>query len=291
MKTSVSKQAVHFLQFVPIALLLAVGRLLPFDARGRLAAAILGLGTRWLPPFRNRIEEGLTRVYPDMPRSERDKIATEVGRNMGRTLSEILHNSEFCQKIDRFHASGPGLEALQTARAQGKGAIIVSAHFGQWEAIRHVLKSRDMETGAVYRPNNNPWYERHFLKGILCGGAPTVAKGRAGTMEMVRHIRKGGFFAILPDQWVYEGPRIPFLGHGADTTLAPAELALKYQIPLVPAFGLRRENGIDIDVEFEEGIPHTDAEQMMIEFNNRLATRIHANPGQWYWLHRRWKRR
>lgn len=289
MKTSISKKAVHFLQFIPVATLLAIGRLLPFDARGRFAGAVLGFAARWMPPFRNRIDEGLLRVYPDMPRAERNKIAREVGRNTGRTLSEILHNSEFCQKIDRFHASGVGLEVLQAARGAGKGAIIVSAHFGQWEAVRHVLKSKGMETGAVYRPNNNPWYERHFLNGILHGGAPTVGKGRKGTMEMVRHIRKGGFFAILPDQWVYEGTRIPFLGHEAETSLAPAELALKYGLPLVPAFGVRRENGRDIDVEFEPEIPHTDAKQMMIEFNERLAARIHANPGNWYWLHRRWK--
>lgn len=291
MKTTKIKRAVHFLQYVPIALLLAVGRLLPFDARGRLAAAILAFGCRWLPPFRKRIEDGLTRVYPDMPKAKRNWIAAEVGRNTGRTLSEILHNREFCLMTDRFQASGPGLEALLKARAAGKGAIIVSAHFGQWEAIRHYLKSQDMETGAVYRPNNNPWYERHFLNGILQGGGPIVAKGRSGTMNMVRHIRKGGFFAILPDQWVHQGARIPFMGHGADTTLAPAELALKYGIPLVPAFGVRQENGVDIAVEFEAEISHTDAEQMMVEFNDRLSTRIHANPSQWYWLHRRWKRR
>ncbi|MCP5086160.1 MAG: lysophospholipid acyltransferase family protein [Rhodobacteraceae bacterium] len=291
MKQPVAKSAVHFLQYMPIAALLGLGRLLPFDTRSGLAARIIGFGARYLPPFRNRIEEGLVRVYPDMEKSKRGRIASEVGQNMGRTLSEILHNAEFCELLDRFHASGPGLAALERAKSEGKGALVVSAHFGQWEAIRHVLKAKGMETGAVYRPNNNLWYEQHFLNGIRYGGAPILPKGRAGTMEMVRHIRKGGFFAILPDQYFTPGVKIPFLGHAAETTTAPAELALKYDLPLVPAFGTRQENGLDITVEFEEEIPHSTAEQMMVEFNDRLARRIHENPGQWYWLHRRWKQR
>ena len=111
----------------------------------------------------------------------------------------------------------------------------------------------------------------------------------SGTLQMVRHIRKGGFFAILADQYVQWAEKIPFLGHITSTTTFPAELALKYNLPLVPAFGLRDSDGRTIQITFEEPIAHTDATTMMTEFNERIAARIHANPGQWYWLHRRWK--
>ena len=284
-----SKSIPYFLQYLPIAALLGISRLLPFDARCTLAGSVVGWAVRWLPPFRNRVEEGLTKVYPDMSRTTRNRIAAKVGRSMGRTLTEILHNTEFATKTDRFHADGPGLAALKAAKSEGKGAIIISGHFGQWEAIRHYLKAHDLETGAVYRPNSNPWYEPHFLAGIRKGGAPIVPKGSAGTMQMVRHIRKGGFFAILADQYVQFSDSIPFLGHDTQTTTSPAELALKYKIPLVPAFGLRQENGKDIHITFQDPIPHTDPITMMAEFNARIGAQIDANPGQWYWLHRRWK--
>jgi KDO2-lipid IV(A) lauroyltransferase len=283
------KSIFYLAQYVPIAALLGVSRLLSFDARCALASSVVGWTVRWIPPFRSRVEEGLQRVYPDMPRHDRGRIAGQVGSNMGRTLTEILHNTEFATKLDRFHAKGPGLQVLHDAKATGKGALIVSGHFGQWEAIRHYLKSQDLETGAVYRPNSNPYYEPHFLSGILKGGAPIVPKGSAGTMQMVRHIRKGGFFAILADQYVQMSESIAFLGHETQTTTSPAELALKYDLPLVPAFGLRSENGKDIHIMFEDPIEHTDAVTMMTEFNKRMGTQINANPGQWYWLHRRWK--
>lgn len=283
------KSMFYFAQYVPIAALLGVSRILPFEARCGLAGRVVGWAVRWLPPFRSRVEEGLQRVYPDMSRTERGRIAGEVGRNMGRTLTEILHNTEFATKTERFHANGPGLQALRDTKSEGKGALIVSGHFGQWEAIRHYLKSQDLETGAVYRPNSNPYYEPHFLAGIQKGGAPIVPKGTAGTMQMVRHIRKGGFFAILADQYVQFAEEIPFMGHDTQTTTSPAELALKYKIPLVPAFGLRDENAKDIQITFETPIPHSDPVTMMAEFNARIAAQINANPGQWYWLHRRWK--
>ncbi|PLS20053.1 lysophospholipid acyltransferase family protein [Neptunicoccus cionae] len=283
------KSLFYFLQYLPVAALLAISKRLPFDARGALAGAVVSFAVRWLPPFRKRVEEGLCRVYPDMPRSERNRIASAVGRNMGRTLTEILYNAEFASKTDRFIANGPGLAALHQAHAEGKGALIVSGHFGQWEAIRHYLKAEGLETGAVYRPNSNPWYEPHFLGGIREGGAPIVPRSNSGTLQMVRHIRKGGFFAILADQYVQWAEKIPFLDHMTSTTTSPAELALKYNLPLVPAFGLRDADGRTIHITFEEPIAHTDPATMMTEFNARIAARIHANPGQWYWLHRRWK--
>ena len=71
-----------------------------------------------------------------------------------------------CHFKKLISANGEGFETLKEAKSNGQGAIIVSAHFGQWEAIRHHLAENNMETGAVYRKNNNPLYERLFLKSI-----------------------------------------------------------------------------------------------------------------------------
>ncbi|MBC6442733.1 MAG: lysophospholipid acyltransferase family protein [Rhodobacteraceae bacterium] len=278
----------YFCQYMPVAILFGLSHWLPFDARLRLAGAVIGFAVRYLPPFRRRVDEGLTRVYPDMNAAARASIAGQVGRNIGRTLTEILHNRDFARHADRFSATGPGINALRAAREAGKGAIIVSAHFGQWEAIRHWLKTNGMETGAVYRRNSNPYYEPHFLAGIREGGEPIVPRGLAGTIRMVRHIRKGGFFAILADQYQQSGPDIPFLGYSTPTTTSPAELALKFDVPLVPAFGLRVCK-TRVDITFETPIPPSDPLEMMAEFNTRVAAWINAYPGQWYWLHKRWK--
>jgi KDO2-lipid IV(A) lauroyltransferase len=166
--------------------------------------------------------------------------------------------------------------------------VIVSGHFGEWEAIRHVLRAEGMETGALYRPNNNPHYEPIFRAGIELGGLPIIPKGPSGMRAMLKHLRGGGFMAILADQHIRDGAVLDFLGHPATTTLSPAELALRYDVPLVPAFapwedGRRR-------ILIEAPIPPSDPETMMAEFNERLGAQVRRHPDQWHWLHDRWKR-
>lgn len=207
---------------------------------------------------------------------------------MGRTLFEIYHAPEFQERPARFSVSGPGLVALEEARAKGQGAIIVSGHFGQWDAVRAVLKARGMETGAVYRPQKNRHYERRLLAGIKAGGEPILPTGKRGTGQLVRHVQAGGFIAILLDEKYEDGERLPFLGLPALTSLAAARLALRYNLLLVPAYGTRTGDGSTFDVAFEAPIPHTDPVTMTQAANDSLSARVRAHPEQWYWMLRRW---
>ncbi len=283
------RNAWHHLRYIPLWSALTMTRWRAFDLRAQALGTAIGATMRWFPPARHRFDRELRRVYPDMPRAERMRLCREMGRHMGRTLFEVYHNAEFQTRQERFHVSGPGLAALEAARAAGKGAIIVSGHFGQWDAVRAVLKARGMETGAVYRPQTNRHYQRLLETGVRAGGEPVLATGRLGTSALVRHLRKGGFAAILLDEKFAEGVRLPFLGHPALTSLAAARLALKYDLPMVPAYGTRAENGADVEVEFEAPIPHTDPETMTRAFNDSISARIHARPEQWYWMLRRWQ--
>ena len=250
---------------------------------------MVGLLVRFFPLARRRVESELRRIYPDMPRRERLDLCRNMGRNMGRTLYEILHCSEFQTLHHRNTVSGPGLAALQKAHADGKGAIIVSGHFGQWEAVRSTLKSLGLETGAVYKPQTNRHYERRLYSGIAAGGKPILATGKIGTRALVRHVQSGGFIAILLDEKYPDGVRLPFLGQPALTALVAAQLAIKYDLPMVPAFGTRTEDGTKFAVDFDAPIPATDSITMTKAFNDNLSARILAHPDQWYWLLGRWK--
>lgn len=261
-----------------------------FEARARNLGTLAGFVARWFPPARWRIEPDLIRVFPQMPRKERRRLCRDIGRNMGRTLFEIYHCAEFQQFRHKITASGPGLEALKAAKAEGTGAIIVSGHFGQWEAIRSVLSAQGMPVGAVYRPQKNRHYQRRLLAGIEAGGMPILPTGPAGTKALVKHLRQGGFVAILLDEKASDGVQMPFLGHDALTSLAAARLAVKYRVPLVPAYGLRvGSDGNTFDVDFEAPIPAGDPDEMTQVFNDSLSARVRSTPEQWYWLLRRWK--
>ena len=282
------KSVLHHARYFPLLSALTAVRWRTFDLRSRGLGTTFGTVMRWFPPARIRFNREAKRVFPNMKRKARAQLGQDMGRHMGRTLFEIYHDAEFQTQHHKFRASGPGLVALKEAQAARKGVIIVSGHFGQWEAVRAVIKMHGLESGAVYRPQKNRHYERRLLAGIEAGGKPILATGRVGTKALVRHLRGGGIISILLDEKYLEGVRIPFLGHDALTSLSAAQLALKYDLPMIAAYGIRTEDGNGFRVEFEAPIPHTDAITMTRAFNDSLSARIMTNPEQWYWMLRRW---
>ncbi|WP_085306522.1 lysophospholipid acyltransferase family protein [Planktotalea arctica] len=282
------KSVLHHARYFPLWSALTVFRWRSFDRRSRGLGATFKTVMRWFPPARNRFDREAKRVFPNMKRGARAKLGQDMGWHMGRTLFEIYHDAEFQTQHHKFKASGPGLVAMKEAQAAGKGVVIVSGHFGQWEAVRAVIKMHGLESGAVYRRHKNRHYERRIRAGIEAGGKPILATGHVGTRALVRHLRGGGIISILLDEKYSEGVRIPFLGHDALTSLSAAQLALKYDLLMIPAFGTRIEDGNAFRVEFEAPIPHTDSITMTHVFNNSLSARIMANPEQWYWMLRRW---
>lgn len=282
------KSFAHYARYFPLWSALTVVRWRSFDQRSRGLGTTFAAVMRWFPPASRRFDREARRVFPDMRRRDRAKLGQEMGRQMGRTLFEIYHDAEFQTQHGKFRASGPGLDALKEAQASGKGVIVVSGHFGQWEAVRAVIKMHGYESGAVYRPHKNRHYERRIRAGIEAGGKPILATGRVGTRALVRHLRDGGIISILLDEKYAEGEPLPFLGSDALTSLSAAQLALKYDLPMIPAYGVRIEDGNVIRVDFEAPIPHSDSITMTRAFNDSLSARIMANPEQWYWMLRRW---
>ncbi len=256
--------------------------------RSKALGSTVGMVMRWFPPARLRCDREILKVWPDMARPARLALIQDIGRNMGRTLFEIYHAPEFQERPSRFSVSGPGLAALEEARAKGQGAIIVSGHFGQWDAVRAVLKARGLETGAVYRPQTNRHYQRRLLAGIKAGGEPILPTGTRGTGQLLRHLQAGGFIAILLDEKYGDGERLAFLGLPALTSLAAARMALRYNLLMVPAYGTRTGDGSTFDVTFETPLPHSDARTMTQLANDSLSARVRRHPEQWYWMLRRW---
>lgn len=285
------RKLIYFLQFVPLWLFLTVARVLPIRLRSAIAGSITKALLAVSPRLRKPADQNLSLIMKDALADERREISAGMARNIGRTLAEILFNKDYAKAARQFEVTGPGLQVLEAQRDKGEGAVIVSGHYGQWEAIRHTLYARGMETGAIYRPTTNPFYEPYFLNAIKLGGEPIVPRGASGVRDMVKALRQGRFMAILIDQRQNDGVWMDFMGEPALVAQAAAELALRRGIPLVPVFGTRLPDGFDVLVEVEEPIEATDAEQMMDQVNKRLEDRIRAKPDQWFWLHDRWRGR
>ena len=115
------------------------------------------------------------------------------------------------------------------------------------------------------------------------------AQGRRGTMGFARHLKEGGMGTLLFDVAAEGGAEIDFLGKPATTATSAADLAIKLGAIVVPYFGIRGADGFSFDVEVQAPIAAADPARMMQEMTDRLGQMVEAHPGQWFWVHRRWK--
>lgn len=243
-----------------------------------------------LAGYRRRALRHLALVRPDLTAAARRRIAAAVLDNMGRTLIENYAPEAFAAHLAATaRLTGDGLDALAAAQAAGQPVIFVTGHFGNYEAPRNLLHTKGFVIGAIYRSMNNPYFNAHYKQTLESVSGPVFARGRRGTMGFVRHLKAGGMATMLFDLHDGRGVPIAFMGHAAMTSTSAADLALKFGALVIPYFGIRQLDGLTFEVVVEAPIPATDPVTMTRAMTDRLQARIAADPGQWFWVHRRWK--
>lgn len=279
----------HFLVNLAARGLIGLALALPYSWRVGFVGWLM---RRVIGPFagyRQRALDNLALVWPDLPEADRDRIADAALDNAGRTLIENYSTRAFTARAARIEPTGPGYAALIAARQAKRPVILVSGHFGNYEAARASLVARGFDIGGLYRNLSNRYFNAHYVRTMEAFGGPVFPQGRAGTAGFVRHLKEGGQLVLLFDQDVPGAPVLDFLGQPARTALSAAELAVRLQADLIPFFATRQPDGLGFEVELDAPIPQSDPETMMRAVTAALETRVHAHPGQWFWIHRRWK--
>ncbi|MFW8592873.1 lysophospholipid acyltransferase family protein [Cribrihabitans neustonicus] len=268
--------------------LLLAGRVVPYRWRvplmGRLVTAMGRLAR-----FDKRVRDNLALIRPELADTDAGTLYRQVSDNAGRMITELYAGEAFRRRACAAPVTGPGLAALDRARAEGRPVILATAHFGNYDAARAALMARGHEIGALYRRMANPYFNEHYVAAMKATGELMFEQGKRGMVEMVRHLKKGGIIAIVTDLHAQGGEPIEFFGKPAVTSTVPAEMALKYGAALIPVYAVRQDNGLDFEILMHEEIPPSDASAMTRALTADLEAVVRRHPGQWFWIHRRWK--
>jgi KDO2-lipid IV(A) lauroyltransferase len=236
----------------------------------------------------------LKRVFPDLAESDIDRIVMEMWDNLGRTAGEHPHLAAFDPYARNSRVEVVGGEHVDALRDDGKTGLLFAGHIANWEISPLAGVKRGLTVHLVYRRANNPLFDSIVQKGRAVLGGDLYPKGSDGAKQVLRAMIRGDHMAMLVDQRMNDGIAVPFLGRDAMTASAIAELAIRFDCPVVPA-RVERLKGARFRVTFEPplvkpatGERKADVKALMTMINDRLSDWIRARPEQWLWVHNRW---
>ena len=288
-KVRFSRRAGHYLTNAFIVGLIRLALVLPYKTRIAFVGWVVQHVIGPVAGYRARALDNLAMIWPQMPQERRAEIASKCLNNVGRSFIENYSARDFPKRMAKNTPTGAGVAALEKAAEQGNPVILVTGHYGNYEAMRACLVARGYDIGGLYRNMKNPYFNAHYVQTMEAFGGPVFPQGRRGTAGFVRHLKDGGQLVLLFDQHVFGAPALDFLGQPANTALSAAELALRYDALLIPFYGIRQADGVSFDTVLEAPVPHSDAVTMTQALNDSLTARIKADPEQWFWVHRRWR--
>ena len=240
------------------------------------------------------INENLEKFLSSYNEEQKKNIKKMMWSNYGKTFVEYLFLNKF--RKNNSHINFKGKEILKSIINKNKPVIFVSGHFANFELMSMELTRETINLATIYRPLNNlflnPFME-YVRRTYVCRNQ--IKKGIAGVKDSINYLKKNYSIALMIDQRVSEGKRLPFFDQMALTTTLPAQLAIKFDLEIVPIY-IKRNLDDSFEMEILKPIALDRNEDLItqkinttIKLNKILEEMISRDPGQWIWTHNRWK--
>jgi KDO2-lipid IV(A) lauroyltransferase len=244
-------------------------------------------------------KRNLALALPEVDERERERILRESFVNLGRQLGEFSQFSKWSPEDLRKIVDCEGLENLETARAEERGVILVTGHLGLWEFSSFALSAFGFPLSFLVRRIDNPKVEQIIDNVRTRFGNRTINKNSAAR-KMLKLLKSGGVLGILMDvnTTAGEGIFVDFFGVPAATTFIMAKLALRTGAQVLPVFAVWDETARRVRLKIEPflsfkktGDEAEDIRRLTAAATGVLENGIRHYPGQWLWIHKRWRTR
>ncbi|MCX5693468.1 MAG: lysophospholipid acyltransferase family protein [Candidatus Omnitrophica bacterium] len=228
-------------------------------------------------------------------KAEKRSIAKKVFENLGKNFVEVISIPKFNRGNINRYVSCNNIGLLMRFVQENKGAIILSAHFGNWELLAHYISMQGLPINVIARRARMDGLEA-FLAGIRKKNNVNVIYRDASAKEIVDFLRNKKFVGIMPDQDMdsVSGVFVDFFGKSAWTPSGPAVLNLLTGVPIVPCFIVRKPFGHEFLIDGPAELVKTGDRKEDILENTQRYTKIIEDyikrfPEHWVWFHDRWK--
>ena len=287
---------VHIIEYVAFQTVALLVQLMPISG-ARWVGRRLGRFVYSTFGYRKEVTlSNLRRAFPEKSEAEIVVIARGAFENLGITLLELAWFPRMSRKQlgEMVHFDKP--DVLQNAYNKGRGLLILTAHFGNWELLgQSFIVKFGFPVNGLAKTQSNPLVNRSINKRRTRVGN-RVIQMETSLREVLKALRNGEAVGLVADQAApKENVPTEFFGTLVPTHQGPSAFCLKLGSPLISVFSVRRPDG-SYDAIVQE-VPSEDLKGDSEENVNELTRRhvkitediIRKYPDQWLWQHKRWK--
>jgi Kdo2-lipid IVA lauroyltransferase/acyltransferase len=284
--------------YLAIRFVVALIQALPFRSTngvaGCLAWLLYRVNRRHREVARDNLKQAFGSSWGD---AAIDRTVRGVYFHFARMLLEILHAPRrLCTHNWRNHIELVGARDIVDGLLSDRPLLIVTGHFGNWEIAGYALGLLGFKTYAIARTLDNPYLDQFLRKFRQKTGQRLLAK-KGDFDQMQEILKEGGVIATLADQDAGQrGLFVDFFGRPASTHKAVALMALEFQAPMVVVTAPNLGQPLHYSIRVQELIRPEDyaskpgaVKALTERFTAALERGIRQAPGQYFWLHRRWK--
>lgn len=256
-----------------------------------LLGDFLGL-TAWLVLRRRRLvaRHNIATAFPDLAPAELDLLVRDHFRHLGRSMVEMFSLPALRSEGRRKRKiTFIGFEKIDAVLASGRGAMVLTAHMGNWE-IMTTIAAMGYDFSALFKPQRNIADDIMTTLRTACG--LKVFSRHEGLRGVIRAAREAKMVGILADQGGDD--RFPFFGRPAVFPTGASVFAVRHGLAPFPIFGIRQPDG-RVEIRVGDPVePRTDLppEEAKADFQARyievLEAAIRENPEQYFWVHDIW---
>ena len=263
---------------------------------GRQIASLFGDAAFFiLAKYRRRTIKNLKESLPDKTDKEIKGIARKVFRNLCKNAVELVNFPRMNEENLSSSVEFKNLDIIDKALVNGKGVIIITAHFGNWELLAISMRLKGYAGSVIGRRIYFHKYDR-YLNDLRRTGDVNIIYRDESPKKILKALKDNKIIGILADQDVdsVEGVFVDFFGRKAYTPAGPAVLARVSGAALIPVFMVRKNGRHTLFVEKPIEIADTGDKDKDVVTNTERWTSvvesyIRRYPEQWVWMHERWK--
>ena len=289
------KRIQYRIEWAALQLLVGFGSAVPLRVLRRIGRALGWIAWRGLRARRRVVVENISRSFPDASTARVDAIGLESYQQYGMSLMEFAGFRTLSRRKLAEIVDVEGMEHIGGALSRGRGAVLFSGHFGNWELLGALIAQSGYPLHVTDTNHSNELTHRVITDLRVRQGMAVIAPDEPSA-RMTGLLSENRLVSYLADQDARrDGIFVEFLGRPASTVRGPAIFAIRKNCPIVPLFMIRK--GIDRHLAVVESPiwpdPSLKGREAIRDLTQRytrvLEKYVRAHPGQYFWMHRRWK--